>query len=195
VQPFKDDSWAFAPGYVDYKFDAAAARSLLKEGGVTELSFDIVAPSGSQYEQEALIVQSQLKEIGVKVTVSPMSTGDAITAFREGRADALLYNITAQAHPEIIFKEYFTAGYNVTPEADKASTRALLAKAVGPSLSADEQAKMFQEATVTVSKQATALPICWATQLWMANPRVLNLNSVPKVGTARDFRFLAIKPQ
>ena len=57
------------------------------------------------------------------------------------------------------------------------------------------RAKLFQQATMLVGQHATAFPICWATQLWMANTRVLNLGSVPKVGTARDFRFLAVKPK
>ncbi len=195
TQVFKEDEWAAAPGYVDFKFDPEAAKALLKEAGASNLSFDLVAPAGSQYEQEALIVQSQLKDIGVKVTVSPMQTGDAITAFREGRADAFLYNITAQAHPEIVFYEFFVAGYGATPDSEKQGLKDLLAKAVGPTQKPDDQAKLFQQATMRAGQHATVFPICWATQLWMANTRVLNLGSVPKVGTARDFRFLAVKPK
>jgi peptide/nickel transport system substrate-binding protein len=192
-QIFKDDEWAHAPNYVDFKFDPAAAKKLLQEAGVTDLKFDIVAPARSQYEQEALIVQSQLKEIGVTVTVSPMATGDAITAFREGRVDALFYNTSAQAHPVITLLEYFVAGYGVTPDADKAAVKAVIAKAIGPTTSPDDQAKLLQDVAKMAGEHATALPICWSPQLWTANLRVLNLNSVPKVGTARDFRFLAVK--
>jgi peptide/nickel transport system substrate-binding protein len=192
-QIFKEDSWAAAPGYVDFKFDPTAAKALLKQASATDVSFDIVAPSGSQYEQEALIVQSQLKDIGVKVSVSPMQTGDAITAFREGRADAFFYNVTAQAHPEIVFVVYFVAGYSATPDAEKPALKQLLAKAVGPTMKPEKSAELFQKATRMVGEEATVFPLCWATQLWTANPRVLNINSVPKVGTARDFRFLAVK--
>ena len=48
---------------------------------------------------------------------------------------------TAQAHPEMVFEEYYLAGYSVTPEADKPATRALIVKGTSPRLSAGEQAK------------------------------------------------------
>lgn len=192
TQPFSADNWAHDPNFVDFRFNPDQARAELKAAGAGNVHFSIVVPGGSQYEQEAVVVQSQLKDIGVNVTVLPMQTGDAILAFREGRADALLYNITAQAHPQFVFDLYYTGGYAVTPPADLADTRALMLQALDPAATQDQQAKLYWQVVAKLSQQATALPICYSTQLWTSSVKVLNTGNIPKVGTDRDFRFLAV---
>jgi ABC-type transport system substrate-binding protein len=54
-----------------YKRDVAKAKSLLAAAGVPNLSFDVYFPPGADGTRAAEILQSQLKEVGITITLKP----------------------------------------------------------------------------------------------------------------------------
>ncbi|MGE3835333.1 MAG: ABC transporter substrate-binding protein, partial [Acidimicrobiia bacterium] len=58
-------------GYYDH--DADKAKKLLAEAGVPNLAFDMFFQPGSEGQQAAEVIQQQLDDIGVKVTLKPLS--------------------------------------------------------------------------------------------------------------------------
>lgn len=119
-----------------YHHDVAQAKQLMSEAGVGNFSITLhISPSrpGPEAEQIAILLQSQLKEIGVDVKIQTVASATEInTIFHDGTFQALLYlEPPAVADPyysiflyNSSFSKLDTYGY-VNPELDD------LAKQIG----------------------------------------------------------------
>ena len=72
-----------------YPFDVEAAKALIEEAGVTDLSLDLVTLGDNRQRLlAAQIVQENLAQIGITVNVKPLDTGAFWELGREDRGDA-----------------------------------------------------------------------------------------------------------
>ncbi|NQT30646.1 MAG: peptide-binding protein [Candidatus Saganbacteria bacterium] len=66
-------SWAYSDEVAKYPYDPDKARGLLKEAGVDKLEFTMLVNQGNkEREKAAIILQQQLKKVGVKAKIRVM---------------------------------------------------------------------------------------------------------------------------
>lgn len=112
-------SWYFAANEdIDasrYAYDPEKAKSLLKEAGLANgFSFDLQVVNLELYQQIAEVVQANLAEVGIKVSITPVeldALGENFSVTKE--ADAILFEQKAEADPSILTAAYYLKnGFN-----------------------------------------------------------------------------------
>ncbi|MBO4314214.1 MAG: peptide-binding protein [Desulfovibrio sp.] len=114
--PYKPGSWAYHPTLRPVKQDREAARALLKEAGWSDsdgdgtvdkdgvpLSFTILTNQGNEQRiLTALLIQSQLKAVGIAVRIRTVEWAAFIHEFTDkGRFDAVILGWTISQDPDI----------------------------------------------------------------------------------------------
>jgi peptide/nickel transport system substrate-binding protein len=129
--------------------DVAKAKALLAESGVASPSFELIINAGvSDEEKVAVLIQSQLAEVGITMTVAKIDPGQAWTQLVDGKYKAMLnwwYNETRDPDNAVRWciwgagdnKSYYTRYNNdevnklideAASETDKAKRAALYAQ-------------------------------------------------------------------
>ncbi len=98
--PFPPNHWAHDAS-IQVPYDAEQARALLEEAGYgadNPLEFTLGTYAISQYQDQAVLIQSQLSRIGIKVNVQPMENvallGEVRSPRTEWNVDAALMGLT-----------------------------------------------------------------------------------------------------
>ena len=114
--PYKPGSWAYHPTLRPVKQDRELARALLKEAGWSDsdgdgivdrngvpLSFTILTNQGNEQRiLTALLIQSQLKAVGIAVRIRTVEWAAFIHEFTDkGRFDAVILGWTISQDPDI----------------------------------------------------------------------------------------------
>lgn len=120
---------------VYYPYDPERAKELLAEAGYTEdnpLSFLMLTSNASLYQDEAVLIQAQLKEIGVEAEIQPLEkaalstylTGSAPDAEEKREAFLYRYGYSGTFINDYTFRSFYSEGslnlfgYN-DPEVDE----------------------------------------------------------------------------
>ena len=102
----KGHYWYFEEAPVP-SYDVAKARALVKESGYKGEELDLMISRGNPgYEAEAIIIQAQLKKIGVKMKISPLERSSALDYRRKGKFHFKLSGGSAYADPIQAYNEY-----------------------------------------------------------------------------------------
>ncbi|MED2974435.1 ABC transporter substrate-binding protein [Fictibacillus sp. B-59209] len=89
--PIPKGLWGHDDQAQQYKYDKAKAKSLLKEAGVSNLSLDLLySDNKTWWETEALTIQSNLKDIGVKVNLKKVAYATSREMIDKGDFDLAL---------------------------------------------------------------------------------------------------------
>ncbi len=117
VQLFPSFYYASNPdiGPDRYAYDPERAKELLKEAGLPDgFSFDLQVINLALYQQIAEVVQANLAEVGITMSITPVEIAKLAEDFSVNKtADATLSEQKAEADPSLLTSSYYLAnGFN-----------------------------------------------------------------------------------
>lgn len=98
-----------------YAYDPEKARELLAEAGLADgFSFDLEVINLTLYQQIAEVIQANLAEVGIEMSITPVEIAKLAEDFNVNKtADASLSEQKAEADPSILTASYYLAdGFN-----------------------------------------------------------------------------------
>lgn len=101
--------FGYMPDTVSYDTDVEKAKALLAEAGYPG-GFDITLTvmDTQEYQTAAVVIQSQLKEIGINVTVESMDNASFLQYVAEGKQGLFLYEKVASDTDSMLRTQYHT---------------------------------------------------------------------------------------
>lgn len=157
--------WALpVSDFASYKPDADKAKSLLQEAGVSNLSFKILV--GSLYPEFvsiALVIQDQLKKVGVKVDLDQVEWGTFIDRWKKRDFQAFVsYNGSGNDPDRAIYPALHTGGSVNAFQFSDPQIDGLLDQARNTNDAAARK-KLYNQIEPLVVDQAPAIFICTRT--------------------------------
>jgi len=139
------------------------------------------------------VVQGQLAEVGVNMSILPLANTEAGPRFAAGELDAFLHTFTGQPDASISVANHITGGqYNIVGEAVP-EVNALAAQGTDQTLTQEERDEAYRELVTVVHDQALYVPICFAPTAFLSAPDVLNAETMSwQWSGIFDPRYLAV---
>ncbi len=169
-QTFPKGHPAYVPEVADrYPYDPDRARQLLAQAGHKDgFDFEMVVPSGvALAERQSVIIQEQLKEVGIRATIRKALGSELASIYYIGRqGDALVAAATAQANPPIMLNPFFGKGQfaAISNGAENPQISDILSQAL-TTQDTDKMIDLVRQASRIVVDQALELPIAFVPQL------------------------------
>ncbi|WP_166375848.1 ABC transporter substrate-binding protein [Aeromicrobium phragmitis] len=115
TQLFPENYWAHDDDVEAPRHDPEAAADLIAG---EELSFTLLTPSITDYQQQAEVIQAQLAEAGIAASIEVKDSAEVIERTRSGDYDAAVFLLqAADPDPTTFAQTYFTVdGVPLTPE-------------------------------------------------------------------------------
>ncbi|MFI0405863.1 ABC transporter substrate-binding protein [Actinomadura sp. 3N508] len=195
VQMFPNNYYASDPslGPDAYPHDPGKAKELLAKAGVTNLSFTLETDNLDAYQRVAELIQANLQEVGVKMTIRPVELPKLMEGFSVNKnVDAIMVQQKADADPSIQIASYYLPDGFSNPGAYSNPTITDLAtKAKG---AADRNAaKSIYQQLFKAAHDDAAQPItlCHLNTPLAMNNKVMGVEVY--VDGSRQFRGVAVK--
>ena len=161
------------------KRDIARAKALLKEAGVTNPSFTLVAPTTSDAQRVALVVQAMAREAGFDVKIQSAEFATSLNMADKGEFEAYVLAWSGRADPDGNLFSFDGckqplnyAGYC------SAETDELLNKSRSLRDPA-ERKKVYEQIAARVLKERPIVYLYHRNWLWAYNPKLAGVRSVP----------------
>ena len=161
------------------KRDIARAKALLKEAGVPNPSFTLVAPTTSDAQRLALVVQAMTREAGFDVKIQAAEFATSLNMADKGEFEAYVLAWSGRADPDGNLFSFHGckqplnyAGY-CDAETDKLlnQSRSLRDPA--------ERKKVFEQITARVLKQRPIVYLYHRNWLWAYSTKLAGVRNVP----------------
>jgi peptide/nickel transport system substrate-binding protein len=184
--------WWFDPDLKSYPFDPAKAKALLTEiGHPNGIEITLTSsPDDPVYQQIALLVQDQLKAVGITVKIQPIASSEFYTQVVQGKIAFSPTRWAARPDPDGLFSLLFdsksgsdSTAYN-NPEVD-----ALLAKARGLR-DQEERKQVYFQAQRIMTHDLPYVPLFFQPEYAAMRSDVGNGQSVWVADEAPRFRDL-----
>ncbi|MFV0535217.1 MAG: ABC transporter substrate-binding protein [Cumulibacter sp.] len=168
----------FGDGLEHFPYDPQQAKELMTEAGVDpQQTFDAVLTNSSTSTKLAEIIQSNLEEVGMKISVNPVPSGGIVENFGIAKTmPTAVSGYTGPPDPAAVVERNFTPtalynpGGDVDPAMDAAATEG--ANAVDP----DERKEAYAEyMNAFVEAVPNLVPICMAYRVVAYTDGVSNL--------------------
>lgn len=195
-----------SPHYVDNRpagfgsGDAAAASAILEQAGYVKGSDGVYAKGGTRLElrfvvrsedqvakQFAVVLQDDLKTIGIKLDINPVGSADYFPTLGKGEFDLGLGNYPASAFPVSWYGGLYPckAGYNFARVCDKEVDSAYY-QAYG-TLDADEQAELVNKVDQLLWAEVANVPLFEVPQLVVRSASVKGVDPL----LPKEYQLLA----
>lgn len=125
TSPFPETSWAHPSDLQVPKADVAKAKQLLKESGLSNVSFTLKISPSPQEKQLAQMIQSMLQQVGFKVKIEMVEFGTLLEQTAEGDYQAARVGWSGRTDPDGNAYAWFTTNGTLNymkysnPEVDK----------------------------------------------------------------------------
>jgi ABC-type transport system substrate-binding protein len=198
VQLFPQFYYAANPdiGADRYAYDPERAKELLAEAGLPDgFSFDLQVINLALYQQIAEVVQANLAEVGIKMSITPVEIAKLAEDFSVNKTtDATLSEQKAEADPGILTSSYYLAdGFNnpggyTTDEITRLNTEAK--KGATPEERAPAYAELFE---AVVEEAYPNITLCNLTTPFAMNDQVKGVEIY--ADASRQFRAVGKEPK
>lgn len=162
-----------------YAYDPERARELLAEAGVGDgFSMEINVAALDFVVAYAEVIQAQLGEIGVDVTVNPVELsqyGQVVYVDAHGEGTAVIG--AARPDPSDTALQFQPDAFTNPGGASSPEVAELYQQSLDQTLTADERAAVLEELSATLVEEAFALVIFHPQNPWAFNDRVTGLQS------------------
>jgi ABC-type transport system substrate-binding protein len=160
VQIVPEDHWAYQPELAGaFQHDPDRARQLLRDAGMEGVTLRVVSPEGTTYARRNEVMQAQLKEVGINMTIEQMEVSASAKSFFEGLSHDMYCSAwTGRPDPNqsmsAVYSStgYFNAGKLVVPGLD-----ALITEAGSGTI--EERAEAYGPLITRVQEEAMQVPI------------------------------------
>ena len=104
--------WGFYDDMEGFDYDVDRAKSLMAEAGYPDggISTTLTYASGAPYEQIATIVQANLADIGIDVTLEPMETATLKSTCVDGKQELFLWRWNEDSKVDFVYRDLFYTG-------------------------------------------------------------------------------------
>lgn len=104
--------WGFYDDMEGYNFDLDRAKSLMEEAGYPDggINTTLTYASGTPYEQIATVIQANLAQIGINVTLSPMETATLKSTCIDGGQELFLWRWNEDSKVDFVYRDLFYTG-------------------------------------------------------------------------------------
>lgn len=174
IQPYPAGHWANVPGLEAPRWDPIKAKQMIKDAGAEGFSFKLGAGAGTPFELIALQIQSQMKDIGLNITIVPLPPGSQ--AFQNGEVEASQAAIVPSPDPATLLNDlYYDTGplRVINDPAALARIKAAAAPGLDPSLTDAQRGAVYQGVFKTLAEELWAIPIARTFQTWAyTNPKL-----------------------
>ncbi len=185
IQPYPQGHFAAVPGLESPRWDPIKARQIIKDAGAEGYTFKLGFAANTPFELVAQQIQSQMKDIGLNVTLVPQATSTAASlAFERGDFDAYQAAIVPSADPATTLNDiYYDTGTSktITDPAALKRTRDIAARALDPTLDDAERGVIYRGVFKTLSEELWTIPIVRTYQTW-AYTNKSNLRGIEDMG-------------
>lgn len=104
--------WGFYDDMDGFDYDVDRAKELMAEAGYPDggIETTLTYASGSPYEQIATIIQANLAEIGITVTLEPMETATLKETCVNGNQELFLWRWNEDSKVDFVYRDLFYTG-------------------------------------------------------------------------------------
>lgn len=104
--------WGFYDDMEGFPYDVARAKKLMEEAGFKpgEIKTTLTYATGTPYEQIATVIQSNLAEIGIEVTLNPMETATLKSTCMDGGHELFLWRWNEDSKVDFVYRDLFYTG-------------------------------------------------------------------------------------
>jgi peptide/nickel transport system substrate-binding protein len=176
--PIFPGSWAYYDGIEKIEYDPEAAIQILRAAGYSipasgspvrtneeglPLSFELVYPSGTKYEQLAQAIASDWQQLGVEANLQAIEPDDLVTTYldtREYEAALVDINLTSSPDPDpypFWDQAQITGGQNYSKWNDRQASEYLEEARV--ELDRTERTRLYNNFQVRFASELPALPL------------------------------------
>lgn len=191
-QLYPEGSWPAIKNYqYPYPYDLEKAKSLIKSGGGGKVT--ITFPPGTNVEQPANVIQSQMAAAGIDATLSPVPNSENEPRFIAGDFELMVANsFSPQIDPAQSVRTYLVDTYKLATEPRRSEIKGTAAKAGDPNLPQADRARLYANIWETVLQEVWFIPICQLTNGVIFNDKVLSADNIPWTNTGVwDLRYVA----
>jgi peptide/nickel transport system substrate-binding protein len=190
-QAFADTYLGHDPDLDEDPYDVDAARDLITEAGAEGAAVEIIQPTTSPQDVLAVAVQQALGDIGLDVSLLPLSPTEARPEWRTGGHQAMVSPIIGQTQPSQTLEVSFLAADNpATPPEELAG---LAGDAVSLPVGSPEQEAAYQEISAWLVDNPVHVPIVQFSTVILSRPEVVGAENMMTTGIAElDFRNVGI---
>ncbi len=161
------------------KRDIARAKALLKEAGVPNPAFTLVAPTTSEAQRLALVIQAMTREAGFDVRIQSTEFATSLNLADQGRYEAYLLAWSGRADPDgNVFSFYGCKQPLNYPGYCSPETDALLSQARSLREPA-ERKKVYEQVAARVLKERGIIYLYHRNWLWAYTPKLTGVRSLP----------------
>lgn len=180
--------WFHDPAYRGVARNPDRARSLLAEAGYgpnTPLDFDLLTSTDSEMTDLVVLLQAQLRDLGVRINIRPMESAVRL-AIMEGRrgsnrdeykAALMLQTLPGSTTDDYIFKFYGSGGslnrvYLNRPDGYQDPEIERLIDRARSTPGRDEQRRLYRQIVERVTESAVLIPIAFKQNVNVVSVRV-----------------------
>jgi len=161
------------------KRDVARAKQLLKEAGVTNPSFTLMAPTTSDAQRLAQVVQAMAKEAGFDVKIQSTEFATSLNLADKGQFDAYVLAWSGRADPDGNLFSFYGCKQPLNYSGEcRANWDELLTRS-RTTLDRDGRIKVFATLAAEVVKERPIVYLYHRNWLWAFNKKINGLRTVP----------------
>jgi peptide/nickel transport system substrate-binding protein len=179
-----------------YAYDPEKARSLLEEAGLANgFSFDLEVVNLELYQQIAEVIQANLAEVGIQMSITPVEIDALGEHFSVNQnADAILFEQKAEADPSILTAAYLLPdGFN-NPGGWGTDEITELDAAAANGATAEERGPLYDELFAAVMDEvAPTITLGHLTTPFVMNEQAKGVEIY--ADGARNFRGVGMEPK
>jgi len=182
AQPWPEGHWAHNDAFEDpYPYDPDRARELLADAGLSGgFSFEAIQNAGLSPQLEiGQVIQAQLAELDVNMTITPISSAEAGLTFQKGDRDAYNMLITGEVDPSVTLELYMleNSAFKLAGP-DVGMIAPLAEQALDPSLSREERGEIYAEIGQIMGEQLWYIPICFQPTMFLFPAGIVNAETM-----------------
>ncbi len=104
--------WGFYDEMEGFEYDVERAKKLMADAGYPDggVSTTLSYATGTPYDQIATVIQANLADIGVNVTLEPMETATLRSACADGNQELFLWRWNEDSKVDFVYRDLFYTG-------------------------------------------------------------------------------------